>query len=110
MFKLQPAPTFVAQVPLTVAGLPDPVELAVTFRHKNKAALEAWIAGAKGKTDDVLLHEVIEAWDGMQDAAGAAVPYSLGALGELLSNYPAAHGELFRGYLRELTEARRKNS
>lgn len=110
MFKLQPNPTFTAQVPISVAGLPEPLELAVTFRHKNKAALEAWLSGAKGKADEALLHEVIESWAGVQGADGAEVPYSLTALGELLSNYPAAHGELFRGYLRELTEAKRKNS
>ena len=109
MFKLCPAPTFTAAVPLSVAGVPEPLDLVVTFRHKSKAALDAWMSGAKGKADDVLLHEVIDSWAGMQDGSGAEVPYSLTALGELLNNYPASHGELFRAYLRELTEAKRKN-
>lgn len=110
MFKLNPAPTFTAQVPLSVPGLPEPLALAVTFRHKGKSALAAWMASAAGKQDAELLHEVIAGWSGMQDEAGAEVSYSLAALTDLLENYPAAHGELFRGYLGELTEAKRKNS
>ena len=110
MFKLNPSPTFVAQVPLSVPGLAEPLEVAITYRHKNKTALGAWMAGAAGKADAELLHEVIAGWSGMQGEDGAEVPYSLTALTDLLENYPAAHGELFKAYLRELTEAKRKNS
>lgn len=109
MFKLNPSPTFTAQVPISVPGLPEPLELAVTFRHKNKAALQKWMSEAGGKEDAALLHEVVEGWTGLQDDAGVDVPYSLTALTDLLNNYSAAHGELFRAYLRELTEAKRKN-
>ena len=110
MFKLNPSPTFVAQVPLSVPGMPEPLDIAVTFKHKNKTALKAWMAGASGKDDAVVLNEVISGWSGLQDDAGAEVPYSITSLTELLNNYAASHGELFRAYLRELTEAKRKNS
>jgi hypothetical protein len=46
---------------------------------------------------------------GMKDDKGEDVPFSTTALRDLLENYPAAHGEIFKTYLRELTEAKRKN-
>lgn len=110
MFKLNPSPTFVAQVPLSVPGMPEPLNVAITFRHKTKTAAKAWAAESAGKEDAVLLNEVICAWSGVQDDTGADVPYSLTALTDLLNNYAAAHGELLRAYLSELTEAKRKNS
>lgn len=109
MFKLNPAPTFTAKIPLSVPGLPEPLELDVTYRHKNKTELQKWLEGSKGKADSAVLHEVITGWSGMQGEDGAEVPYSLDALTTLLENYPVAHQELYRGYLRELTESRRKN-
>lgn len=109
MFKLNPAPTFVAPVPLSVPGLPEPVNVTVTYRYKNKAALSAWLNAMTGKDNVALLHEVIDGWAGISDAAGADVPYSLTALTDLLANYSAAHNELFHAYLRELTEAKTKN-
>lgn len=108
MFKLNPNPTFQCAVPISVAGLPEPLDLNLVFRRKSKTALEKWMSDAKGKDDAAILHEIILSWT-VKDDADADVPYSLTALAEFLENYPAAHGELFRGYLRELTEAKRKN-
>jgi hypothetical protein len=109
MFKLNPSPEFTCAVPLSVAGQPEPLDLQVTFRHKNKAALQSWFDVVAGKPDAASLHEVIKGWTGMQDDAGAEVPYSLSALTELLNNYARAHQELFLAYVRELTESKRKN-
>lgn len=109
MFQIDPAPTFDAVAPLSVPGKPDPVEVVVTWRHKRKTAIAAWISGARGRTDVEILGEVIEGWTGMQDKQGADVPYSALALSNLLENYPAAKDDLFRTYLRELTESKRKN-
>jgi hypothetical protein len=109
MFQLQPNPTFTAAVPLTVPGLPEPIEVQVVFRHQGKTALGAWISAAHGQPDSAVLHQVIESWSGVTDPAGAPVPYSITRLGELLDHYPSAHGEFFRAYLRELTESKRKN-
>lgn len=110
MFKINPSPVFAVQVPLSVPGLPEPIDVCVTFRHKNKTALARWIADAQGKEHTVFLHEVIESWSGVQDSDGCDVPYSLSALTDLLGNYSIAHSELFGAYVRELTEAKRKNS
>jgi hypothetical protein len=109
MFKLNPNPTFECAVPLSVAGIPEPVDLRVTFKHKNKTALSAWMKDAGSKDDTTLLAEVLTGWVGMKDDKGEDVPFSTTALRDLLENYPAAHGEIFKTYLRELTEAKRKN-
>ena len=109
MFKLQPAPTFDATVPLSVPGLAEPLGVTFTFRHKNKTQLATWLTAAAGKQDAALLHEVVTGWQGMQADNGDAEPYSLAALTTLLENYPTAHSEIFRAYLRELSESKRKN-
>lgn len=108
MFKLNPNPTFLAAVALSVPGLSQPVEIQVTFKHKNKAALDAWMK-TTNKNDAEILSEIIESWSGIKDDKGDEVPYSMTALTDLLSNYPVAHTEFCRAYLRELTEAKRKN-
>jgi hypothetical protein len=109
MFKLNPNPTFECAVPLSVAGIPEPVELRVTFKHKNKTAIDAWMKNAGAKDDTTLLSEVLVGWSGVQDDNGEDVPFSTSALRDLLENYPASNGEFFTTYLRELREAKRKN-
>lgn len=109
MFKLTPNPTFSAQVPLSVPGLPEPLKVAITFRHKTKPALQAWMRDGRGKDDAALLHELIVGWEGMTDADGADVPYSLTALNDLLANYWCASDEITAAYLYELKESKRKN-
>lgn len=110
MFKLQPNPTFPATVQITVPGLPEPIDVQITFRHKNKAALRAWVADGAGKSAAALLHELIVSWTGMQDEKGADVPYSLTALTDLLDGYWAAGDEITEAYLTELKESKAKNS
>lgn len=110
MFCLQPNPTFTAPVPITVPGLPEPLEVQFTFRHKNKAALKAWAVDGVDKDDAALLHELIVGWSGMQDSKGAEVPYSLTALHELINSYWAARDEITAAYLAELKDSKAKNS
>lgn len=109
MFKLNPNPTFVAAVPLSVPGMAEPLEVSFTFRHQNKAALSKWMTDAKGKSGSENLHKIIADWVGVFGEDGLQVPYSLTALTDLLENYSAAEGEIFRAYMQELTEAKRKN-
>lgn len=110
MFKLVPDPIFEAAVALSVPGLPKPLEVVFTFRHKNRTALHAWINSASTKRDAALLDEVIVGWAGVQDEAGAPVAYSFTALTDLIENYGAAHVEIYKAYLAELTKAKEKNS
>lgn len=109
MLRIKQQPTFRVEVPLTVPGRPEPIGVHVTFRHKNRLALAEHLAKAPGRDDADVLHDVIESWSGIVDAAGAEVPFSMGSLTDLLNEYSAASGELHRAYLRELTESKRKN-
>lgn len=109
MFNIDPSPRFAASVPLSRPGLALPIEVQITFKHKNRVEVAAWVAKGAGATDDVqLLGEVIESWSGLLDAEGKEVPYSTTALSKLLTNYTPARGEIFRAYLGELTEAKKK--
>lgn len=109
MFQLDPAPNFPATVLISVPGQAGGTPLLVIFRHKRKTAIADWISRARGRSDVEILSEVIERWDGMHNGRGEEVPYSVDALDTLLENYPAAKDDLFQTYLRELTEAKRKN-
>jgi len=109
MFQLDPAPTFEVVVPISAPGKAAGLDLTVTFRHKRKTAIAEWISTARGRTDVEILGEVIHGCVRMHDGKGEDVPYSSDALGTLLENYPAAKDDLFNAYLRELTEAKRKN-
>lgn len=108
MFRLTPNPTFTADVKVTVPGADAQAVLTLTFRHKGRKALKAWIEGAAERPDAEFLDEVIESWRGVETATGA-VAYSRETLAELLDAYPAAGGEIFDAYLRALTRAREKN-
>lgn len=109
MFQLDPAPTFQVSVPISVPGQAEGLALLVTYRHKRKTQLADWIGRARGRSDVEILGEVIDGWAGIHNAAGQDVPYTKDNLSTLLENYPAAKDDLFQTYLRELTEAKRKN-
>lgn len=109
MFRLQPNPTFECSVPLSRPELEQPVSIKVTFKHKGKQALAEFISRAPGREDVDHLSEIIAGWSGVTDADGNAVPYSYDNLHKLLESFPPAAGELHRAFLRELTEAKRKN-
>lgn len=108
MFKLNPAPTFKADVSLSVPGMPVPHPVVVTYRHKTRTAMLDWLKRTAGRPDVVTLGEVIVEVEGLHDDGGNAVAYSPAVLAILLENYPVAHDELFQGYLRELAEAKKK--
>lgn len=128
MFKIVPNPTFTSKVALTVHGADQPADLTVTWRHKGRAALSAWLAkpaaaaaaaaapGAAGNTllagvpaDAAWLAEVMADWSGPVLADGEPAPFCDAALIALLDSYPAAGGELMAAYLRASTESRAKN-
>jgi len=109
MFNIDPAPTFPAMVGLSRPGLAEPLSVQVTFRHKNRVELSAFVVAANSTDDVELLNQVIVSWTGLIDADGKDVPYSVTELSKLLTNYTPARGELFRAYLSELTDAKRKN-
>lgn len=111
-FRLVPAPTFEAQVSLSVPGAAVPAVLRMVFRHKGRRDLTTWMSAAiqgGGGTDAEWLNQVVVGWSGVADPAGADVPYTLEALAALLDAYPAAGRQIYESYLEALTGERRKN-
>lgn len=110
MFRITPNPTFVANVALTRPG-EDAVLVSFTFRHKSKTAYKNWVARLQQGEITVPegLHEVIESWQGVEDAAGKPLPYSREALATLLEEFIPLEEEIVKAYSRTLTESRAKN-
>lgn len=103
MFKIQPNPTFKTKVGISVPGQAKPAEIEVEFNYFTRKALRDYFDHISGKEDVEALGEIIVGWSGVD------VPYSPEALAELLDNYPAAAGDLFEAFRREVLEAKRKN-
>jgi hypothetical protein len=105
MLTLNPQPTFVAPALITVPGQAEPVSISVTWRHKSRTELDAWLKGLSSRDDHEVLSEVIAGWD----EADVDSPYSVDALCALLNNYPRAAMDLMAAYSRALYEGRAKN-
>ncbi len=103
MLKLDPAPTFTAPALISVPG-GDPIEVRITWRHKGRAAYQAWLDGPPNRTDVQALAEIIADWGVEIDA-----PYNEENLARLLDIYPAAATDLILAYRQALFEGRRKN-
>ncbi len=102
MFKLDPNPTFWADVSLPVPG-GDPVAVEVQFRHLGAKAFADWIEAGAEKTTTEALAEVVCDWRGID------APYTRDNLGRLFDQFPASARALIVAYRRELFEARTKN-
>jgi len=109
MIKLNPAPTFEADIRLTVPGAAEPVEVKMTLRHMALDKIDAWYAKNKDRKPVDALDEIIAGWSGVIGDDGQEVPYSREALATLTNNYAAATSEIILGWQRALTESRVKN-
>lgn len=103
MFKITPNPTFTIKVSLSVPGETKPSAVDVEFKHLSRKALKTYFETLEGKEDADALAEIIVGWKGMD------VPFGKESLDALVDNYPAAAGEIFEAFRRELMEARTKN-
>jgi hypothetical protein len=105
MFKLQPNPTFKAEVAIpTVEG---EGKITFEFKHKGRKALKEYIdslgEGENAREDADALGELIAGWSGVDET------YSPDALATLLDAYPVASRAIFEAYNRALLEGRSKN-
>lgn len=105
MFKLQPNPTFKAEVAIpTVEG---EGKITFEFKHKGRKALKEYIdslgEGENAREDADALGELIAGWSGVDEK------YSPEALTTLLDAYPGASRAIFEAYNRALLEGRSKN-
>jgi hypothetical protein len=104
MLKLQPNPTFKWPVKLTLPGESKPSTVVFEFRHKTKEGIETFRKELINRTDEAILGEIVVTWH-----EGIEAEYSEVALGQLISNYPAAAMEILDAYLVAMLESRRKN-
>ena len=108
MFKLQPNPTFKADVTFAVPG-GDEGKIKLIFKHKGRKALAEFVKSlteeGSTRTDLDGLLEIIVGWDGVQE------PFSKEALETLLDNYPSAAKAIYDVYFPAVSEgtAARKN-
>lgn len=116
MFKLNPAPVFAAVVALSVPGAAAAAAIEMTFKHKGRTALDAWMkkpallrVEGKSISDAEYLAEVVVGWSGVKDDDGNDVPFTVENLEKLIEAYPASGQEIFSAYVAQLTEARAKN-
>lgn len=109
MFCIDPAPTFDAEVEVSMPGGVTAL-LALTFRHRTIRQVQDLQVrmAAESLADAQILGELIEAWQ-VTRADGTDVPYSSQALAELLDNFPAAGPEIYRGYVDALRKGRLGN-
>lgn len=107
MFKLKPNPTFENAVRI---GTPEgSVKLTLTFRHKGKDALSAWISASKDRPAIDTLLEIVCGWKEVAAEDGALLPFSTEAFSCLLNDYPGASDAIFMHYLKALRGEAEKN-
>jgi len=110
MISLNPAPTFPADVDITEPGATDTLKVAFVFKHKGRKELDEFISRpAKAKEagqelkDPEYLGEIVVAWPGVD------APFTPENFATFLEQRPASGHEIYRAYLRALTESRVKN-
>lgn len=108
-FRINPAPTFRAKVPLSVPGADARGVVEIEFRHKGRAAYAAWWDSIGQRGDAEVLDEIIAGWSDVIDDKGEPVAYSLDALRLLVDRFPASGLEILAHYKRALWEAKEKN-
>ena len=103
MLKINPNPTFDAEVKVTVPGDEKPGSVKLTFKYMSRKDLAAFWEKNKKKSDVDLFMNFVEGWKGI-DAEFNAENVEL-----FLNNYPASGQEITRQYQRLLLESRVKN-
>jgi len=105
MFKLNPNPTFKAEV--TIPTTSGAGKITFEFNHKGRKALKDYVAsfgeGDSAREDVDIIGELIVGWTGVDEK------YSPEALATLLDAYPGAAHAIFESYNRTLVEGRSKN-
>jgi hypothetical protein len=99
--KLLAEPTFKAKVGIPVAG-GESVPVEMTFRHRTKAQLDAFIKNRADKTDTESFMDMVTGWE-LEDA------FTEANVSTLLDNYIGAALATFEAYIDELVKARVKN-
>jgi hypothetical protein len=121
-FKLQQSPTYVWPVKIVLpidGGKRETHTFDATFRRLPQSRINEIIKLARlqerGRLDDDqeledqdAAREIMVGWDGVQDDDGKAIPFSEGALTQLVE-IPTVAGQIVKAWFGSLAEAKRKN-
>ena len=99
--KLVAEPTFTAKVGIPVAG-GDAVEVLLTFRHRTKSALDAWVKDRGEKSDEDTFMGMVSGWELTDEFNTANVKV-------LLENYIGTGIAAYRVYIDQLVQSKAKN-
>lgn len=94
-------PTFKAKVEIPVAG-GDAVELELTFKHRTKTDLNAFINSREDKSDADSFMDMVEGWE-LKDE------YNKASVELLLENYIGTALATYQTYIDELVKSKAKN-
>lgn len=115
MLKLNPKPTFDADVKITVPGQSEAGTMKLTFRYLPKAESRALMKRLveekdengdvvqKAITEDELVSEIVVGWKGID------ADFNAENLLTFLNNYPAAAWDIINAYSHLVHESRVKN-
>lgn len=111
-FCIDPKPTFQWPTPLTRPGEAEPTVALLTYRHKNRDELAAWVERtreAKTAQDEAaLLADVLVEWDA-RDGSGSPVPLTVDNLLLVVDRIPTFGYDVTRAYTKAIGESRVKN-
>lgn len=107
MFKLQPNPTFPADVEVSTPV--GQAKLKLEFKHLGKEALKKLNENAKTQPDIETLSQIVVDWSEVFDADGNPVAFNVDAMAQLIDAYPAAPFEIFQTYIKAASGSRLKN-
>lgn len=101
--KLTAEPTFVAKVPVPIAGTDAPsVEVSMTFRHRTKTDLDAWVKTRDNRSDLESFLEMVVGWELEEE-------FNSDSAKQLLENYIGTGLATFLVYMEQLVKAKAKN-
>ena len=99
--SLDANPTFPAKVAIPVAG-GVPVEVAFTFKHRTRDALNEFLTTADKRTDVETLMSIVDGWE-LDDTLNPE------NMLRLTQSYLGAARAVVEKYIDELTQAKAKN-
>lgn len=110
MLKINPDPTFTADVSITVPGQGEPGIISLTFKYMCKADVVAFWANIESKREadkNLTEAEVFETF--VTDWGGVDAEFNKENIELFLGNYPAASREIVLRWQSLLLESRIKN-
>ncbi len=105
MLKLQPNPTFRAEVGIPVPGQSEPAKIVCVFAHMDRDEFKAFAApdAVAARSDVESLQRILRGWDGVD------AEFSADAVAMLCQQYHGAAYAISAAFVAELTKARLGN-